>query len=144
MAVSRVRLDEPSPASAVQMVCNASPIARCPGAFVGTPPGWLQDAFAMAGGSTIGAVGSGPEIAPVSSAFKTEIRRPGSGSCFLSNIEVTEETLGMLGSPSPMDSHPPRPIANAAMSGTDCNSKIGAAAPRLLRFGIIRRVLFPR
>ena len=77
----------------------------------------------MAGGSMIGPVASGPEIAPFSSAFKTEIRRPGSGSCFLSNIDVTELTLGMLGSLSPMDPQPPRPAAKTATNGTDRNSK---------------------
>ena len=78
-------------------------MARWPGALLGTPPGWLQEAFAVAGGSVIVPVASGPEIPPFSSAFKTDIRLPGSGSCFLSNIDVTEETLGMLGSLKPIE-----------------------------------------
>src|SRR5208337_2529294 len=94
IAVSRVRFDEPSPASAVQMVCKVSPMARWPGAFVATPPGWLHDAFAMRGGNTTGPAASDPEIATFSSAFSTEMRRPGSGSCFLSNIVVTDDKLG--------------------------------------------------
>src|SRR5258706_12039082 len=119
MAVKRVRFVDPSPASAVHMVRNTSPTARCPGAFVATPPGWLQDAFVTAGGRTIEPEASGPETPPFSSDFKTEIRLPGSFSSFLSNTEVTDERLGTLGSPSPMDSQPPSANAAIVNSGTD-------------------------
>src|SRR5215472_5867720 len=116
IAVKRIRFDEPSPALTVHNALRFSPTARCPGAFVATPPGWLQDALVTCGGSTTVPAASGPEIAPFSSAFSTEIRRPGSGSCFLSNIEVTEDKVELPESPpSPIDSHPASAKLNIAM-----------------------------
>jgi len=60
-------------------------------------PGWLQEAFAMASST----IGPWPRPGtPLLVSFQDGNAPAGSGSCFLSNIDVTEETLGTLGSPA--------------------------------------------
>ena len=45
------------PASALHTVLTLAAKARCPGAFVARPPGWLQSAFCCGDGSSSGIVG---------------------------------------------------------------------------------------